>query len=141
VLGGCSGLEFRQDRRLEFTAPASNALTHLPVTLSWSMKQYPTTAADAGGFAVFIDRHPVKVGHNIDSVLPEGTRPSATLLANANVYLTVVDHLRLTVVPDLDNDTASRQRHTATIVLVDAAGNRINESAWSRTFDLPRSNS
>ena len=138
---GCSGLEFRQDRRLDFTAPASNALTHLPVTLSWSMKDYPTTGTDAGRFAVFIDQHPVKVGHNVDSVLPSGTQATATLLANANVYVTSADQLRLTIVPDLNNDTASRQRHTATVVLINAAGDRTTESYWSRTFDLPRSGS
>lgn len=141
AVGGCSGLEFRQDRRLDFTGPASNKLTHLPVTLSWSMKDYRTTGSGGGEFAVFIDRHPVKVGHNVASVLPAGTTPTASLLADANVYVTVTDHLRLTIVPDLSNDNASRQRHTATVVLLDAAGNRTTESSWSRSFDLPRSDS
>lgn len=137
-VGGCSGLEFSQDRRLHFTSPKTDALTHLPVSLSWTMKDF---AASASGdrFAVFVDRHPVQVGHNVDSVLPKGTRPTRALLAEANVYLTSADRLELRIVPDLDDDKSSRQRHTATVVLIDAAGNRINESSWSRQFDLPRS--
>lgn len=138
---GCSGLEFSQDRRLTFDSPASDKLTHLPVTLSWSMQDFRTTGSNPGQFAIFIDQQPVKVGHNVDSVLPDGTRATPTLLANSNVYVTSADRLRLTVVPALGNDTASRQRHTATIVLINAAGNRINESAWSRSFDLPASGS
>jgi hypothetical protein len=138
-VGGCSGLEFTQDRRLHFTSPQSDALTHLPVTVSWTIKNVRTTGADADTFGVFIDRHPIKVGHNVDSVLPKGTRPTRALLAESNVYVTSTDQLTLKLVPDLDNDTASRQRHTATVVLLDASGTRVNESSWSRQFDLPRS--
>jgi hypothetical protein len=139
MVGGCSGLEFTQDRRLHFTSPQSDALTHLPVTLSWTMKDLRTTGADADRFAVFVDQHPIKVGHNVDSVLPKGTRPTRALLAEANVYVTSADHVELKIVPDLDDVRASRQRHTATVVLLDASGDRINESSWSRQFDLPRS--
>jgi hypothetical protein len=138
-VGGCSGLEFSQDRRLSFTAPAADKLTHLPVTLSWSMKNYRAGSGD--DFAVFIDQQPVKVGHNVDSVLPAGTITTRALLAAANVYVTPANQLTLRIVPDLSNDTASRQRHTATVVLLDGKGDRMNESAWSRQFDLPRSGS
>jgi hypothetical protein len=139
VVGGCSGLEFEQDRRLHFTSPESDALTHLPVTVSWTTKDIQATGTDADRFAVFIDRHPIKVGRNVDSLLPKGTRPTRALLAESNVYVTSADHLTLKLVPDLDNDTASRQRHTATVVLVDQSGARVNESSWSREFDLRRS--
>jgi hypothetical protein len=133
-IGGCSGLEFEQDHRLSFAAPASDQLTHLPVTISWTM-----AAPGDYHFGVFVDRQAIKVGRNIDSVLPDGTRPTRSLLADANVYETDQDDVTLRIVPDLDNDRASRQRHAVTIVLLDAAGNRINESAWTRSFDLPRS--
>jgi hypothetical protein len=133
-VGGCSGLEFEQDHRLSFITPASDQLTHLPVTISWTMK-----TPGSYHFGVFIDKQAVKVGHNIDSVLPDGTRPTRALLAEDNVYETDQDHVTLRIVPDLQYDRASRQRHDATIVLLDANGNRINESAWVREFDLPRS--
>lgn len=134
-VGGCSGLEFVQDHRLSFTAPASDQLTRLPVTISWSMK----TPGDYH-FGVFVDQQAVKVGQNIDSVLPKDTKPTTALLAEANVYETDQDHITLRFIPDLQYDRASRQRHDVTIVLLDASGNRINESAWVREFDLPRSN-
>jgi hypothetical protein len=132
-VGGCSGLEFKQDHRLSFIAPASDQLTHLPVTISWAMR----TSGDYH-FGVFVDQQAIKVGHNIDSVLPDGTKPTRSLLAEDNVYKTDQDHVTLRIVPDVQYDKASRQRHAVTIVLLDAAGNRINESAWTREFDLPR---
>jgi hypothetical protein len=135
-IGGCSGLEFSQDRRLTFTAPASAQLTHLPVTISWTMK-----GTGRYHFGVFIDQQAVKVGHNIDAVLPKDTRPTKALLAEANVYETDADHLTIRIIPDLDHVRDSRQRHAATVVLLDADGNRVNESAWVREFDLPKSNS
>jgi hypothetical protein len=137
-VGGCSGQEFRQDRRLTFRTPTSDALTHLPVTVSWSMKDFTTSGPTGGRYAVFVDRQPIKVGHNVDSVLPSGTKPSATLLANANVYVTATPDLRLTIVPDLSDNHQTRQRHTATVVLLDPDGTRSNESAWSRSFDLDK---
>jgi hypothetical protein len=132
-VGGCSGLEFKQDHRLSFIAPASDQLTRLPVTISWAMR----TSGDYH-FGVFVDQQAIKVGHNIDSVLPDGTKPTRSLLAEDNVYKTDQDHVTLRIVPDVQYDKASRQRHAVTIVLLDAAGNRINESAWTREFDLPR---
>lgn len=141
VIGACSsGLEFEQDRRLTFVSPASNALTHTPVRLAWTMKGFSTTGPDAGLFAVFVDQQPVKVGHSVDSVLPKGTIPTPALLAEANVYVTADDHVTLRIVPDLDYDRSSRQRHEATVVLLDSKGDRINESSWTKEFDLPRSN-
>ncbi|HEX3899268.1 MAG TPA: hypothetical protein VHW74_08850 [Mycobacteriales bacterium] len=132
-VGGCSGLEFKQDHRLSFITPASDQLTHLPVTVSWQMK-----TPGSYHFGVFIDQQAIKVGHNIDSVLPKGTKPTHALLAEDNVYETDQDHVTLRIVPDLQYDKASRQRHDITVVLLDADGNRINESAWVREFDLPK---
>lgn len=134
-VAACSGLEFQQDRRLTFTSPASDELTKLPVTVSWTMK----APAKRYEFAVFIDQQPIKVGHDVDSVLPEGTRPTRELLANANVYVTHANSVRIHLIPDLDSDHSERQRHWATVVLLDQDGKRVNESAWTRSFDLPRS--
>jgi hypothetical protein len=140
VAGGCSShLEFEQDRRLTFVSPASNALTHTPVRLAWTMKGFSTTGPHAGLFAVFVDHQPVKVGHSVDSVLPKGTVPTPALLAEANVYVTASDHVTLHTVPDLDYDRSSRQRHDAIVILLDSKGDRLNESSWTREFDLPRS--
>ncbi|HVU61282.1 MAG TPA: hypothetical protein VG899_07860 [Mycobacteriales bacterium] len=134
AISGCSGLEFVQDHRLSFTAPAEDQLTRLPVTLSWTMKPPGDYR-----FGIFIDQQAVKVGHNIDSVLPKGTRATPALLAATNVYETDQDHITIRIIPDLDYDRASRQRHQATVVLLAPNGDRLNESAWVREFDLPKS--
>jgi hypothetical protein len=138
LASACSGLEFVQDRRLSFTAPASNHLTKLPVTLRWTMKN----AGASGEYVVFIDKTPLKVGQTLRSLMPSGVAPTAALLANINVYATQTNAVTVTLVPDIGSDHGStRQRHTATIVLVDAQGKRTSESSWSRSFDLKKAGS
>jgi hypothetical protein len=137
----CSGLEFVQDRRLSFTSPASQKLTKLPVTLAWTMKDFSTSGPTGGEYAVFIDKAPMKIGKTLRSLLPGGTTPTAALLANINVYATHTTSVVLTLVPDIGSDHGTRQQHMATVVLLDAQGKRVNESAWSRSFDLKKAGS
>ncbi|HVU74448.1 MAG TPA: hypothetical protein VHE83_15890 [Mycobacteriales bacterium] len=135
-LTGCSGLQFVEDQRLSFTSPADSKLTQLPVTLSWTMKDFATTGSGAGSFAVFIDRAPIKVGHNIRSVLAKNVAFSEQQLEQQNVYVTKDTKVVLTLVPRIRYDKAVRQRHTATVILLDDDGTRRTESAWIRSFDL-----
>jgi hypothetical protein len=141
ALPACSGLEFVQDRRLSFTSPGSEKLTKLPVTLSWTMKDFNSTAPTGGQYAVFIDKSPMKVGKTLKSLLPSGVAPTTALLANINVYATHTTSVVLTLVPDIGSDHGTRQRHLATVVLLDAQGKRVTESAWSRAFDLKKAGS
>src|SRR4051812_49410611 len=75
TLSGCtdySKLAFHQDHRLTFTAPASRVLVTLPVTVRWTMRDFPvprpgagTPRDDRGYFAVFVDRAPFKPGETM----------------------------------------------------------------------------
>ena len=136
ALTGCGGLEFVQDQRLTFSAPANDKLTTLPVTVSWSMKDFATDGAGGGEYAVFIDGAPVKVGKNIRSVLAKGVPFSEQELEQQRVYVTRNPKVVLTLVRNIPNVTQVRQHHTATVVLLDGSGTRRTESAWTRTFDL-----
>lgn len=138
-VAGCSGLELVQDRRVSFVSPRADSVNHLPVTITWTAKDISTASPDGVEYAVFIDKSPLKVGKSLSSLLPAHVVPTAALLANINVYLTRDPSVVIDSVPSVSHDHGSRQRHTATIVLLDAAGKRQTESAWSRDFDVKAS--
>jgi hypothetical protein len=147
-LSGCGlteldNLNFRVDDRLEITAPEARALVKQPITVSWTMRDFsvqaPGSAApsrDAGYFAVFVDRTPIKPGETLDAVA-SGDRacevdpkcPDTPYLRDHQVYTTTKTSLRLPTIPNtaMSDDI---ERHTITIVLLDTSGRRIGESAW-----------
>jgi hypothetical protein len=151
VLPGCGihHLSFTTDTRLHITGPKSRALVMLPVTISWTITGFsvvpPGTAppsSRAGFFAVFLDRAPVRPGQTVASVADSQCRRSpgcvnATYLAVRGVYTTETDSLTLKELAQL-NDYRSVQLHEATVVLVDASGRRIGESAWYVDFRVRR---
>jgi hypothetical protein len=144
---GVSGLEFVTDNRLHVTAPADRALVHLPVTLRWTMSDFtaalPGTAPpskDAGYFAVFVDRHPVRPGQTLAEVITNRSQcapqcAAKSYLATQGVYTTVSPILTLRQVDPIDDHQAV-QLHEAVIVLMDTTGRRIGESAWYVDFRL-----
>lgn len=145
-------LNFRVDKRLSFTGPESRALIKQPITVSWTMKDFTVAAAgtaapsrDAGYFAVFVDRTPVKPGQTLDAVA-HGDRfcqqdpscPDQAYLKSHQVFTTTATSLKLPRITDVVGDKESIQLHTITIVLMDTAGHRIGESAWQRDVRLRR---
>lgn len=146
ALTGCGDLQFRQDHRVSFTAPADRSTVTTPVTLRWSVRDFALTGLDGsrdrgqGAFGVFIDRAPVRPGEDLRSVasgdescLRSPGCPDAAYLAARGVYTTTQP--RLTV--DRLVRTAPSGRpdlHRATVVLLDGTGSRIGESAWQRDF-------
>lgn len=151
LLQGCGihNLAFTTDTRLHFTGPKSRALVALPITISWTMKNFsvvpPGTVPASnrsGYFAVFLDRAPIKPGQTVAVIAdPQCRRTpgcvSATYLAARGVYTTDSDSLSLKELAEV-NDYQSVQLHEATVVLVDAAGRRIGESAWYVDFRVRR---
>ena len=117
------GMLFRVDERLTITAPEDRSEVTLPFTLTWDIEDFeiqspggePPTS-QAGYFAVFLDRSPVA--------------PGARVVEARDVFTTTRTSLRIENVPRSD------EQHTATIVLVDTAGNRIGESAFGVTFEV-----
>ena len=150
---GCVDLEpmlFVKDDRLQFTAPEDYALVELPLRLEWEMEEFevldrgqtPAPTEDAGYFAVFVDRAPVKPGETLEAVANgdpvcednPGCVDRAYLKA-AGVYTTREPSLTLRLVKALSS-REKIQLHQATVVLLDSEGRRIGEHAWFRQFKL-----
>ena len=143
------GLAFRLDDRVQITAPADREEVELPVTLRWSVEDFevvqPGTEVreDAGYFAVFVDRAPVPPGKTLawiarnDSGCSESSGcPDAEYLSSRGIYTTSETQLVLEQLPR--GDEGKRDRHTATIVLLDGSGARIGESAFEVVFEVER---
>lgn len=143
------GLAFRIDDRLTITAPADRATVTLPVTLSWEVEDFQVVEPggeprkDTGYFAVFVDRAPVPPGETLAWVARDDTGcraddgcPDAEYLAARGIYTTTGTRLVLEQLPR--GKEGRRERHTATIVLLDAAGKRIGESAFEVVFEIDR---
>ena len=113
---------FRIDERVDITAPSDRAEVRLPVTLRWRADEVPAGRS----FAVFVDRAPVRPGKR---VLPSVRQTDA-------VYTTADTKL---VIEDVHDDQGEgRERHAATIVLIDASSRRVGESAWDVVFEVKR---
>jgi hypothetical protein len=149
LVGGCglSNLQFTKDNRLHFVSPRSRQLVGTPVTLNWTISGFRAEkqgssppSPDAGYFAIFVDRAPVKPGQTLLSLADKSCRQTAgcfnpEYLAERNVYTTTSDSLTIDQVPAL-NSYENVQVHEATIVLMNTAGQRIGESAWYLDFRL-----
>lgn len=151
---GCvpQGLAFRVDDRVTVLSPRDREQVPLPVTLRWSVRDFTVVPAgtrggrDTGYFAVFIDGAPMPPGQplawvarNDTGCRPADGCPSTEYLASRGVYATSQTQLVLQQVPRVPD--GKRDRHTATIVLLDGAGVRIGESAFQVVFDVVRGRS
>lgn len=154
---GCAtslhGLEFHNDNRMKILEPRQNELVSNPITLSWTMKDFTVAGPGAGPvadgtgyFAVFVDRAPVKPGQTLAAVAKHTPSCQNTTLcttksylATEQVYTTTKDAITLPPIADLLNNNESTQYHTATVILLNTAGERISESAWSVEFRMQSS--
>jgi hypothetical protein len=110
-LSGCSlsGLNFREDTRVDVIAPADRSQVALPLTVEWTVRDFD------GSFAVFVDRAPQPPGRSV-----------AWLFRNDDGCI-----------PQLTGDDV-RERHEATVILLDEDGERSGESAFSVEFEIER---
>lgn len=144
---------FLVDDRLTITSPRDQAEVTVPVTLRWRVEDFevvePGTSPareDAGYFAVFVDRNPMPPGEDLRWLArddgacdPDDGCPDAAYLAERDVHLTTKTELVLT---ELEEGPADRrERHSVTIVLLDASGTRIGESAFYVDFEVRRGES
>ena len=151
-LAHLSELNFRVDDRLHFQAPEERSLVHAPVTVSWTMRDFTVAAPgsappsrDAGYFAVFVDRAPIRPGESLKAVGkgdPTCQRdpkcPDRTYLNDHRVYTTTQSQVRLPLITDIVGDREKLQLHAVTVVLLDTSGRRIGESAWELDFRMHR---
>ena len=144
---GTTGLQdfnFRVDHRLQFLSPPDRALVGAPLRVEWRMSGFAVQAEgsappqrDAGYFAVFVDRAPIRPDQTMRSVASRDPQclhtpgcPDPAYLQQRQIYLTTSPSVTLEQIPPLAGDDESIQLHTITVVLMDTAGHRIGESAW-----------
>ncbi|HVV77223.1 MAG TPA: hypothetical protein VHC43_14425 [Mycobacteriales bacterium] len=156
LLSGCtnfSQLQFHNDHDVTFSAPASRAKLTLPITLQWQVSGFRIAAPgseppskDAGYFALFVDRAPIRpgqtlaaVGHNDPSCDASAGCPDKQYLADRQIYTTTGLSYTLRQVAALSDNSDNWQLHDVTIVLLDTTGHRIGEHAYYRDFQLRRS--
>lgn len=153
ALSGCStAVAFRTDDRVRFTSPQDRATVTLPVTLTWTVRNFtvlpPGSAPptrNAGYFAVFVDQAPVPPGQQLRYLARQDKRcrptdgcPDPAYLQSRGVYTTSSTSLTLAQLPP-QTDRNTRERHSAILVLLDSTGRRIGESAFEVDFDVKRS--
>lgn len=145
-------LNFTVDKRLQFRSPPARALVTTPVTVRWTMtgfREEPEGSAparpDAGYFAVFVDRAPIRPGQTMRAVaagdqvcLHERGCPDAAYLAARQIYTTTATSLTLQQITPLSGNVQRVQYHSVTVVLMDTTGHRIGESAWELDLRMRR---
>jgi hypothetical protein len=154
LLSGCvaQGLAFRVDNRVKIESPKARAEVTLPLTVRWTVKDFnvidPGTAtpvdSKTGYFGIFVDNAPQPPGKPLSwvarkdrSCRPSDGCPDAEYLAARNIYSTSQTQIRFDQLPRPSN-TNQKERHNVTVVLLDAHGNRIGESAFDVAFTVKR---
>ncbi len=152
AITGCvpQGLAFRVDDRLSFVSPADRSTVQLPVTVDWEIEDFEVTgpggepSKTSGYFGVFVDKTPMPPGKDLRWLVRKdrGCReadgcPDDEYLNTRGIYTTTDTLLLLEQLPRTA-DEDRRERHRVTVVLLDASGTRIGESAFELAFDIER---
>jgi hypothetical protein len=150
---GTEGLSSVEDERVEIVAPEDRAAVSLPVTVSWTVRDFavtgPTGAAqpDAGYFGVFLDRAPQPPGETFRWFAKDDRQceitpgcPDQAYFASKDVYSTTQTTFTIDKLPEVrpERERKFRDLHEVIVVLLNAKGERIGESAFSVEFELKR---
>ena len=138
-LSACSthGLAFRADDRVEIVHPHDGADVRLPVRLRWRSALGPGTY-----FAAFVDRAPIRPGESLRVLADETCDRTPRCfdlqyLRDRYVFVTDDESLVLETLPQTGTPgLGGRDRHEATIVLIDADGRRVGEAAYAIEFEV-----
>lgn len=149
---GVRGLNFAEDKRLTITAPGDRAKVALPVTVTWSVRDFEVTGSDgsrrrdAGYFGIYVDRAPQPPELTQKWLVRDDARcrstpgcPDETFLAQRDIHASTQMSFVIDRLPQ-PSGRAQRRRefHDVTIVLLDGRGERIGESAFVRQFEVDR---
>jgi hypothetical protein len=150
VFSGCgtTGLAFATDDRVEITVPQDRAEVSVPLTVRWRVRDFDL-GAGRGSFGIFIDRTPQPPGAPLswiarddDTCVASRSCPDEQYLAERGVYSTQRTTFTIDLLPrTVPADVRRREFHEFTIVLLDARGERVGESAWFVQFQLEREES
>lgn len=141
---GVHGLSFKADKRVHIVRPGDRDKVQLPVTIAWTVKDFGVGPGQ-GSFGVYLDRAPQPSGKTQAWLFRgnSGCRgPGAAVcatedyLAQQNVFRTTGTDFTVQQVAKLAGSQARRQLHEVNIVLLDAAGRRDGEGAWSVQFEV-----
>lgn len=149
---GTSGLNFRKDERVTITEPQDRAKVRLPLTVTWTSRDFDVTGRDgskrpdAGYFGVYVDRAPqppektqawlARIDQRCKGV---PSCPDEEYLAGINVYGTTKHSFTVQRLPQPPSNAPRRREfHEVTIVLLNGAGERIGESAFTIEFEVER---
>lgn len=127
TMTGCN-LLFRQDHRITITQPADFATVSSVVTVQWTAVDF--TPPRDGQFAVFVDRDPMPPGATIGYFAPND---------HFNIFVQSSTSLRLDsshLVPTAGTQSAERNHHDVTVVLLDLSGARIGETSGFTEFTV-----
>lgn len=154
ALAACvpQGLAFRTDERLSFVTPADRSTVSLPVTIDWDIRDFDIVepggeaVEDEGYFGVFVDRSPMPPNENLAWLARKDTScraddgcPDEEYLNARGVYTTTDTEITLEQLPRTTDREDRKERHRVVVVLLDAEGSRIGESAFEIAFDVERS--
>ena len=137
---GVSELNFKEDERVTITAPGDRAEVQLPLTVTWTVRDFD------GTFGVYVDRAPQPPGkpqswfaREDDQCASTPECPDEAYLAQRNVFATTDTSFLIERLPRPSSNAPKRREfHEVTIVLLDSEGERIGESAFVREFEVDR---
>jgi hypothetical protein len=145
-----SQLQFHNDNRLTFSQPGNRQKVTVPLTVSWSMKDFDASGLDGskdkhkGAFAVFVDAAPMPVGKDLKWIARNDSGckrdpqcPNAQFLADRGIFVTTDTSVTIDTLPQA-SDGIGDEQHYVNVVLLDGTGHRIGESAWYRPFTSKR---
>lgn len=139
---GFQNVAFRQDTRLDFQMPGDRDIVSLPVTIDWD---FDDDTADGITFGVFIDRRPMSPGATLTSISDDDDIcqrdpgcPDADYFAERGVHTTTDTAFTVDALRRPNSDDTRREIHEVTVIIIDADGRRVGESAWSLEFEIDR---
>ena len=144
---GVNGLAFKEDTRVEIVSPRDRAEVRLPLTVRWRARSFEA-GPGKGSFGLLLDQAPPRPGKTLawlyrgDASCRGDTGKALCqtpeFLASRRAYSTTEPEFTVNLVPRLTGNERRRQFHEFTIVLLDDAGRRSGEGAWSVQFQVPR---
>lgn len=141
TLAACGAIprQLVQDSHVVIVSPRSMTTVATPVHLRWQASGLPAGTR----FAVFIDTYPLRPDASLRSLVPAGDPcltergcPNAAWLRTRGVLLTSAHQVEITDLPTPGGleSQSPLPVHQIVIVLVDAAGRRVGDMAYSVEF-------
>jgi hypothetical protein len=149
-IAACSGIAFREDKRVTISSPKDRATVTLPTRVQWTVSDFDAVGLDGsndpkrGVFAVFVDRAPMSPGKDLRSLAEGDTHcrtpecPDDAWFRQHFVFIAKDTLLALNALPDLRDRPVGPDKHELTVVLVNGRGSRIGESAFAIEFYVNR---